>query len=593
MSSSTAYPAVADGRSEPFPPPVQPSRLPMLALAWRTAASWLRYALTPLVLVVCGGLVIYPMVFIVGESFNVGEPGHFPPSELSLDNFRGIVDDAGILVNTAIVAGLATGMAMLIGFTLAWILTRTTSPGRRLLESLMGLPYYMTPLVGALSWAVLAAPKTGLLNQLWHHATGSGDLLNVYSPFGIAWVMALFEGTVAFVMISATMKSMDPSLEEASRMVGGSKLRTVLRVTLPLVAPGVLSTAIFVFAEMLGSFAAAFVLGIPGRFFVVTTAIWEETLSFPPDYGRAAATGLCLFFVMLVTLTISRLILRKGSYATISGKAFRPKPIDVGRLRWVLMLFCWGYVLVAVLLPLAALVMTSFQSLATVIWSQSHFTIANYRTALQLGTLGQAFTNSLMLGLSVATIGIFAAAILVWIICRSHSPGSTLIEFVVMFPQAVPRMVFGLGLLWAWLNIPLPIYGTLWLLGLAYFTVLLPLGVRTVAGVVLQIDPGLEECARVCGASWLRQMRTVTLPLMRPGLAAGWLLIFIASVRELGVSIFLMGPNSKVIAPQIVSTWLSSSSELSAAMAVLQTATVFLGVMMLFATARRFYGQTL
>jgi iron(III) transport system permease protein len=593
MSSSTVYRATAGGRSKPLPPPVQPTPVSMVARARRAAATWLRYAVTPLVLLICGGLVIYPMVFIVGESFNVGEPGHFPPSELSLDNYRGIADDAGILLNTAMVAGLATGMAMLIGFTLAWILSRTTIPGRASLETLMGLPYYMTPLVGALSWAVLAAPKTGLLNQLWHHAASSSDLLNIYSPFGIAWVMALFEGTVAFVMISATMKSMDPALEEASRMVGGSKLRTVLRVTLPLMAPGVLSTTVFVFAEMLGSFAAAFVLGIPGRFFVVTTAIWEETLSFPPDYGRAAATGLCLFLVMLVTLTVSRLILRKGSFATISGKAFRPRAIDVGRLRWVLLIFCWGYVVVAVLLPLAALVMTSFQSLATVIWSQSHFTIANYRMALQMGTLGQAFTNSLLLGFSVATIGTCAVAILVWIIYRSHSPGSSLIEYVVMFPQAVPRMVFGLGLLWAWLNIPVPIYGTLWLLGLAYFTVLLPLGVRTAAGVVLQIDPGLEECARVCGASWLHQMRTVTVPLMRPGLVAGWFLIFIASVRELGVSIFLMGPNSKVIAPQIVSSWLSSSSELSAAMAVLQTATVFLGVMMLFTTARRFYGPTL
>jgi iron(III) transport system permease protein len=589
MSSSTANRVLADGRLDP----VHPLPVSTLALVVSNAAGRLRYLVTPLVLLICGGLVIYPMVFIVGESFNVGEAGHFPPSELSLDNYRGILGDAGILANTAMVAGLATAMAMLIGFTLAWILSRTTIPGRDLLERLMGLPYYMTPLVGALSWAVLAGPKTGLLNQLWYRATGYGDLLNVYSPFGIAWVMALFEGTVAFVMISATMKSMDPSLEEASRMAGGGKLRTVFRVTLPLVAPGVLSATVFVFAEMLGSFAAAFVLGVPGRFFVVTTAIWEETLSFPPDYGRAAATGLCLFFIMLVTLTVSRLILRKGSYATISGKAFRPKAIDVGHLRWLLLLLCWGYVTVAVVLPLAALVMTSFQSFATVIWSQSHFTIANYRTALQMGTLGQAFTNSLLLGFSVATIGILVVSVLVWIIYRSHSPGSSLIEYVVMFPQAVPRMVFGLGLLWAWLNIPIPIYGTLWLLGLAYFTVLLPLGVRTVAGVVLQIDPGLEECARVCGASWLRQMRTVTLPLMRPGLAAGWLLIFIASVRELGASIFLMGPNSKVIAPQIVSSWLSSSSELSAAMAVLQTATVFLGVIMLFATARRFYGSAL
>ena len=132
--------------------------------------------------------------------------------------------------------------------------------------------------------------------------------------------------------------------------------------------------------------------------------------------------------------------------------------------------------------------------------------------------------------------------VLAWIIYRSRMPGAARSEYVVMFPQAVPRLVFGLGLLWAWINMPIPIYGTLWLLALAYFTVFLPLGLRTIAGVVLQVDKSLEECARVCGASWGYQMRTVTLPLLRPGLVAAWLLIFIASVRELGVSIFLMGP---------------------------------------------------
>ena len=161
-----------------------------------------------------------------------------------------------------------------------------------------------------------------------------------------------------------------------------------------------------------------------------------------------------------------------------------------------------------------------------------------------------------------------------------------------MFPQAVPRLVFGLGLLWAWINMPIPLYGTLWLLGIAYFTVFLPLGLRTIASVVLQVDPSLEECARVCGAGWVYQMRTVTMPLLRPGLVAAWLLIFIASVRELGVSIFLMGPNSKVIAPAIVNSWLSSSSELSAAMALIQTATVFIAVAIMFSLARRVSGVT-
>jgi iron(III) transport system permease protein len=181
--------------------------------------------------------------------------------------------------------------------------------------------------------------------------------------------------------------------------------------------------------------------------------------------------------------------------------------------------------------------------------------------------------------------------VLVWIIYRSRAPGHSLVEYVVMFPQAVPRMVFGLALLWAWLNIPIPIYGTLWLLALAYFTVLLPLGVRTLAGVVLQIDKSLEECARVCGASWSYQLRTVTIPLLRPGIVAAWLLVFIASVRELGVSIFVVGPNAKVIAPSIVSAWLSSSSELSAALALIQTAAVFIALIVLLRASRRFSGE--
>ena len=144
--------------------------------------------------------------------------------------------------------------------------------------------------------------------------------------FGIAWVMALFEGTVAFVMISASMKSMDPALEESARVMGACKLRTALTVTLPLVMPGVLGATLFVFAEMLGSFAAALVLGIPGRIYVITTAIWDSTLSYPPDYGRAAAMGLSLFVVMFGHARPSIAgSSRRGSYATITGKAFRPR----------------------------------------------------------------------------------------------------------------------------------------------------------------------------------------------------------------------------------------------------------------------------
>ena len=545
-----------------------------------------------LLLLVCGALVIYPLAFLIVESVNVGDPQIFPPEEYGLGNYANLYDDSKVITNTLLVACISTVFAVIFGFIQAWILTRTAIPGRERLERLMELPYYMTPLIGALAWGVLLGPKTGLLNQLWRTIGFDSDAFDIYTPWGIAWVMALFEGTVAFVMISASMKSMDPSLEESSRVLGASKLRTMLKITIPLVTPGILSATIFVFAEMLGSFAAAFVLGIPGRFYVVTTSIWQATLSYPTDYGRAAALGLSLFGAMVLTLGAARLIMRHGTYTTITGKAFRPRPMDVGVMKYPLMALAWGYIFVAVVLPLAALTLTSFQQFATVIIPQMKFTLANYEMALMMGSLGPAFINSMILGISVATIGVPIIGIMAWIIYRSTMPGRIVMEYVAMVPAAVPRLVFGLGLLWAWINIPIPLYGTLWLLGIAYFTVFLPLGLRTIAGVVLQIDKSLEECARVCGASWTYQMRSVTLPLLRPGLIAAWLLLFIASVRELGASVFLMGPHSKVIGPSIVNSWLTASSELSAAMALIQTVLVFIAVAIMFRVARRIGGAT-
>ncbi|MDX2156507.1 MAG: iron ABC transporter permease, partial [Hyphomicrobiaceae bacterium] len=540
-----------------------------------------------LLALVVGWLVLMPVMFLVEKTFNVGDPLSFPASQYGTGNLLSLfTEDFDIIANTVYVALMATVMAVLIGFTMAWILTRTNVAGRERLERLMEVPYYMTPLVGALAWAVLAAPKSGFFNQAWHAVGGKSDLFDIYTLFGIAWVMALFEGTVAYVMISASMKSMDPALEESARVMGASKLRTTLTVTLPLVLPGVLGATLFVFAEMLGSFAAALVLGIPGRIYVVTTSIWSTVEAFPPNYGKAAAMGLSLFLVMVAMLAGYRFVISRGSYATITGKAFRPRPMDMGRAAWVLMSVCLLYIVLAVLLPVAALLLTSFQTFATVILSQAKFTLANYQEALALGPVRTALFNSILLGVAVASVGAVVMAVLVWIIYRSRMRGRGLIEYLAMFPSSVPRMVFGLGLLWAWINMPGGLYGSLWLLGIAYFTVLLPLGVRTIAGVVLQIDKSLEECARVCGAGWGYQMRTVTLPLLKPGIIAAWMLLFAASVREVGASLLLMGPHSKVIGPSIVATWANSGTQLTAAMALMQTFVVMLALIILFRVTR-------
>jgi len=222
-----------------------------------------------------------------------------------------------------------------------------------LFEQLMAVPYYLTPLLGALAWSLLGQPESGFINGIWRALGGHDYLIDINTAYGIAWVMALFEGSVAFVMIAALMKSMDPSLEEASQVIGASRIRTILRITLPLVAPGVLGAAIFVFAEMLGSFAVALVLGLPSRYYVITTAIYQMIQQYPPKIQVAAAMGVSLFAVMFVMLYVYRRVVMSGSYVTITGKAFRPRVIDVGPLRYVLLGVCLLYLFAAVVMPIA------------------------------------------------------------------------------------------------------------------------------------------------------------------------------------------------------------------------------------------------
>jgi iron(III) transport system permease protein len=243
--------------------------------------------------------------------------------------------------------------------------------------------------------------------------------------------------------------------------------------------------------------------------------------------------------------------------------------------------------MVSVIMPICTLLYASVQKIAVAVPAASNFTLDNFRAAMSMNAAGSALTNSLILAFATATIGIAIMGLLAWLIYRSRLPGAGTLEYVVMFPQAIPRLVFAFGIMWAWLVAPIPIYGTLWLLLIAYLTVFLPLGVRTIAGVMLQIDKSLEECAQMCGASWTFRMRTINVPLLVPGLVAAWLLLFIASVRELGASILLMGPHSKVITPSIVESWFGTASELTATLALIQTFVVAAAVSVLAIVTRR------
>ena len=295
-------------------------------------------------------------------------------------------------------AVVATVMAIVFGFVMGWILSRTNVPGRAAFEQLMALPYYVTPLMGALAWSLIGSPSGGFLNQVWRALGGEAHLIDITTPYGIAWVMALFEGSVAFVMIGAVMKSMDPALEEASQVLGAGRLRTMLRITLPLVLPGVLGAAIFVFAEMLGSFSAALVLGLPSRFYVVTTAMYQLVSQYPPQFPLAAAMGVSLFAVMFAMVYVYRRMVRprqlrdhhrqgvpparhgRGAPALAAPRHVRRVPGRGGGP--------------ARPHPALRLLPAARHRLPRA----GNFTLANYRTALSLDAVRSALWNSLLLG---------------------------------------------------------------------------------------------------------------------------------------------------------------------------------------------------
>ena len=533
--------------------------------------------------------MLYPVYFLLQAAFDVGDPDARPPTAYGFDNFAALADYRQILLNTLVVSFAAAVMALVFGFLTAWILNRTDVP----------VPPHARAGDGGAVLRHAAAGRARLeparragerlhqpgLARAWAAAT---PLIDITGPIGIAWVMALFEGSVAFVMIGAVMKSMDPSLEEASQVIGGGRLRTMLRVTLPLVAPGVLGAGIFVFAEMLGSFSAALVLGLPNRFYVITTAIYQLVSQYPPRIPLAAAMGVSLFAVMFVMLFLYRRLMARRQLRHRQRQGV-PAAADGGRRgcagccsRSARCTCCCRWCCRSL-----TLIYASVQKLAVALaggrpTSRSTISARRWRST----RCARRWCNSLLLGLLTATIGVFLTGLLAWMINRSRLPGRGALEYVVMFPQAVPRLVFAFGMMWAWLAAPVPIYGTFWLLLIAYLTVFLPLGVRTISGVLVQLDKSLEECGQVCGASWGYRMRTITMPLLRPGLLAAWLLLFIAAVRELGASILLMGPNSKVLTPAIVEAFFASCSELTAAMALIQTAVVGV-VMVVFTLATR------
>jgi iron(III) transport system permease protein len=510
-------------------------------------------------------LVVLPVLSLLFGSIR-GEQG------LSLENFSEVVSGRLYVsaLKNSLVLGAWTGLfSLMIGVSLAWAVSRTDVPFKPLIQLTASLSYLSPPFLTAIAFVYLFSPNAGLINVLMRDVLDLPFLtFNVFSMPGLVLVTVMHTFPFVFLLASSALLSVDASYEEAAQILGASKIRTALTITAPLVAPAILSGTLLAFVNAIALFGSQAILGLPGRIVTLPTRIYA-LFDYPPEYGLASALSLLFIVITVVALYLQRAFLARRSYVTLAGKGARPQLMSLGPIRWAVFGFVVLTFIVAIILPYSTLLAVSFsKSWGLDFWKG--LTFANYHFILfEYNVTQRAILNSLGLATVAATIAVLLGAIISWIDLRTRIPGRKLLDYAALIPLGLPGIVVAVALIQFWLAMPLALYGTLTILLLAYVGRYVPLGVRAANSSLRQIDPSLEESAQILGASWMTTMREVTLPLIRPGLFAGWLLVFVPVVQELSASILLFSSSSITLAVAVYNLYETGYIEPVAALAII------------------------
>lgn len=515
-------------------------------------------------LIIMGYLVIPPLFFTVKSSLYLDEyiGKGLEPARLSLKNYTDILSSADtpkILFNSLQFAIGSSFIALVIGTLLAWIVERTDTPFKNLAYLSAFTSFTIPGVLKVIGWILLLGPEAGLINR-WLR-----DLLSLNSsPFNIFTMngMILIEGLlwtpVVFLFMAAPFRSMDPSLEESASMSGVGVGKTFYYITFKLAWPSVLSVLLLTIVKTIEAFELPALVGIPGGIMVLTTEVYLKIKSgLLPDYGRASAYAITLILFVLIGLYFySRTAHQAQKFYTITGKGFRPRVIHLGNWRYITipLVFVLPTFLV---LPIFVLLWASLLPYYAKpsLEALSAITLSNYLSIFQNTMALAAFKNSLFISLSSATITMILTAVTAWIVVRTNITGKWLLDHLASFTLAFPGVILGIALMLTYLTLPIPIYGTIWILVVAYITQYIPYGIRFCYPGLLQINKELEESAQMSGASWVAVFRKIVVPLMMPSLFAGWIWIFLISIRELAVAVMIARPGSQVISVAIFNMW--------------------------------------
>ena len=459
-----------------------------------------------------------------------------------------------LFFNSFVFASGSAILATLLAATLAWISIRTNAPFRRLFELTAIVPNVFPPVMLAVAWTVLLSPRTGLLNRFLMEIFGLDEApLNIYSIEGMIFVEALITTPLAFLLISAALYSMDPALEESARVAGSTNIQVARRITFPIVRPALLAAFMLNFVRAIESFDTPAIIALPARIEVFTTKIYREAIgAFPPNQNLAAAYAVSLLIItMLFVYFYRRLTVRSERYVTVTGRGYRPTIIDLEKWRYVASGIAGLILVLIVVLPFSVLIYVSFVTYVHVPGPQTWelLTLDNYHSNLTDERTYRALLNSLFLAVAGATLCMLLAALTAWVTTKSKARGRGVIEALTFIPWAFPGTALAIGLLWTYVYMPLPIYGTLWILLIAYITRFLPYGLRTMTSTIVQLHDDLPQASMACGASFLTTFRRIMLPLLRPGFIAGWIILATIYLREFSTSVFLYSPGAEPLGP--------------------------------------------
>ncbi|KLK94715.1 iron ABC transporter permease [Microvirga vignae] len=494
-----------------------------------------------------GLLVVLPLFWLAYYSL-LDQNGQF-----TLANFSALVTDPTLRRPFLTALGMALGVGVLscvIATPLAWLVARSDLPGRTAIRALVTASFVTPPFLGAIAWEILAAPNSGLINVAYRSLLGLEPyeyLVDIYTFEGLVFAIACYTFPYVFTLVVNALERVPSDLEDASSMLGGRLSTTLRRVTIPLVLPAILAGTMIAILQALTMFGSPAILALPAGFHVITTKIWS-LFQYPPKPGLAAAAALPLLIVTIMLLWGQARILGRRGYTTLGGKSSDPRIAKLGRWRWLAIAFVVSVLLLTVLLPYAALLKTALTRTVAEPLTWSSFTLHHVNFVFfEFSATKLALRNTFLLGFLTATIGTAIALVIAYLVTRRSVPGSQLLGYLATAPVAIPGIVLGVGLFLSYSNPSLMLYGTLWILLIAFLTIEMPAGYQQLSSAFKSVHPELEEASRILGGTRMTTLRLITAPLLRSNVVATWCFVFIGTIRELSATILLTTAETKLV----------------------------------------------